>query len=303
MTRQQAQEISTFLISAWSAQRGKAPADLAADLAFLAQFFAPTATTRRLRESLAQLKEVRAPRSDLPEEIFLPWRTNRGLVTPEGRVALALLESHLTTEHVIVQTEEIAWAYAQVADLYRSWGRHRLLDALGRRERPLRLPVIGFNLFLLVNRSIGEDNAFPLPPAGELEQELSRTVGPIVAAFADALTSARGQSEPFRLRGGWIVTETNRHLSEFVTFSPNALWVIARQIAFLVARLARELVRAKGRTDQQIATALDALLQAYERARPKLASRGIAHERPSDTQRLKAQLLKAFDDASDAARS
>ncbi len=301
LSRDEGRSLTSFLNAAWACQSGRPPAHLEGDLAHLEGFFSPTSTGRRLREILTKLPKIDAPRpSFIPQEIFLASPTGRGLVTPEGRVTLHLLDEHRSQELIAFQTDEVAWAYRIVADLYRSWGRDRLLEALGIRESALRIPVIAFNLMLLVNGSIGEASELPIPADKRQEQELSSVLGPVIDAFVDSLRPQRTRSESFRLRGGWVVTETSRHLFDYVTYTTKAIWIGRSRTKQLIDRLARELARDKACEASDVAQAFDALVRAYATARPALASRGLAHERSGETRSLRKLLLASFDKAQEA---
>jgi hypothetical protein len=295
LSRFEARSLLSFLSIVWKGQRGRPLADLENDLADLYRFFAPTATGRRLREAVATLPPVVGPRpASLSQEIFLASPGGGGLVTPEGRVTLHLLEMHRDQDPVAVLTDEVAWAYRIVADLYRTWGRERLLEALGIRESALRLPVVAFALTLLINGSIGKERALSIPLNEELEQELSGVLGPVIDAFVELLRPNRIRSESFRLRGGWTLSETTRHLFEFVAFTTSAIWIRRNRTKPLVERLARELARDKKRGSDDVAKAFEALARSYAHARPALASRGTVNERSAETQALKEQLLSNF---------
>jgi len=299
LNRPDAKALESYLAAAWIAQTRRLPAALDSDLALLARFFAPTSTSRRLRASLAVLQSVSAPRpASLPEEIYIESPTGPGLVTPEGRVILYLLGAHRDSETVVFDLEEVVWAYRTVVALYRAWGRTRLIEALGIKESALRLPVVGFNLALLVNGSVGEAKAFPVPGDETEEQRLSSILGPVIDSFVESLRPRRKRRESFRLRGGWVLTETSRHLSDVVTFTSKAIWIRSNRQRQLVARLARELARDKGRGQSEVDQAFDALLESYARARPALASRSIGHERSAQTRMIKEQLLVSFGQAS-----
>lgn len=295
LARDEANTLGRFLVAGWTAQSGRPPAALETDLAQLELFFSPTSSGRRLREALAALGRIPVePPPFLTDQIFLPWRRGYGLITPEGRITLSLLEDHAQDERVVIQIHEIAWACAVATDLYRSWGRKRLLQALGIQTGALRLPVIAFNLFLAVNRSIGEARAFPVPSSAEAESELSHLVGPVLDAFVDTLKPSRTRTEAFRLRGGWIVTETSRHLNDFVKFTGDAVWILNDRLSPLLRRLARELARDRRRSAAVLEEGFQAMVRAYSIARPRLAARGLAHERTAETSSTKQELLRAF---------
>jgi hypothetical protein len=208
---------------------------------------------------------------------------------------LSLLEDHLTNGRFTFDTDEVAWAYRVVADLYRDWSRGRLLEALGLKGGALRLPVIGFNLFLMVNGSVGSDSALRIPDSEVRETDLSAIIGTVIDEFDLALRSTRRRSESFRLKGGWIITETSRQLFDYVAFESGAIWIRNSQSGALVARLATELARNRRTTTDNLSAAYDSMVAAYGRARPALAARGVAHERAEETKATRLNLLAEFE--------
>ena len=210
-------------------------------------------------------------------------------------MTLELLDDHLKEGRFVFDTDEVAWAYRIVADTYREWGRGRIIEALGLKEGALRLPVVSFNLVLLVNGSIGPEHALPIPESASKEAQLSGILAKLVDAFEKSLRPDARRSEPFRLRGGWIVTETRRHLFDFVDFGSTAIWLRVDRTQDLVRRLAGELRRQRHLSRDDVAAAFDALTAAYADARPALASWGIAHERTPNTRRLRSRLLEHYE--------
>lgn len=298
LSPEDSRSLAVFLTSAWKSQSGRTPGALQSDLASLRRFFAPTSTTRRLREEIAALPVIDIDRPRLlSSEIFLSASDRRGLVTPEGRLVLFLLDEHRDQEPLLISTEEVAWAFGVTADLYRNWSRARLLDALGHNEGALRLPVIAFNVTILVNGSIGEESALAIPTDETAERELSAVLSPVIDAFVDALHPTRKRRESFRLRGGWTLTETSRHLTAFVCSTGKGVWVRRNCSKQLMTRLARELARDRSRTKAAIDEAFRALVGAYAKARPPLASLGLAHERSTATRETRELLLAEFDKA------
>lgn len=294
----EAQDLGAFLSAAWLAQSGRPPGGLAADLDQLEKYFTPTSTGRRLRTVISGLAPSGRKRpSWMPTEMFLSSPNGRGLVTPEGRIVLHLLEQHWGDDPVAFDIYEVGWAYRTVADLYRVWSRGRLLEAMGITERALRLPVVAFNLFMLINGSVGEENAFPIPVDEDREEELSRIVGPVIDAFVVSLNPERKLGERFRLRSGWVVTETSRHLFGYIGYEKDAIWIVAGRVEMLIGRLSRELARARARTPVDVDVAFGRMVEAYANARPTLASRRVAHERSVATRTVRERLLAGFAEA------
>lgn len=295
----EAESLASFLFKAWRLQRGCPPAALEGDLSYLARYFSPTLTGRKLREAVAVLPKLDIPRpAALTDEVFLDSPSGRGLVTPEGRVLLHLLSTQRDLDLPLFANGEVAWAYSTVAQLYQSWSRERVLEALGIKIGALRLPVIAFNLVLLVNGSVGEENALSIPPDEAAERQLSRILGPIIDSFVESLNIKRLKTESFRLRGGWVLSETRRHLFDYVSFTAHAIWILRSAKKPLVQRLGRELAeRNKDRSRHDVEQAFEVLVQAYARARPALASRELVHERSGETRAIRDQLLAQYEHA------
>lgn len=296
LTEEECFNLSSFLSEVWRTQRGHPPMKIESDLAFLESFFRPTLTGRKLRDIVARLPRLSSsPPLNLTEQVFLESPTGQGLVTPEGRVLLDLLPQPPTRTAVAISTDELAWAYSTVATFYRNVSRDRVLEALGIRTGALRLPVIGFSLFLLVNGSVGERNAFRIPSNPKKEEDLSRLLGPIIEEFVNALATKSKRAEPFRLRGGWVLSETRRHLFHYVDSARDSIWIRHRTVQSLTKKLGNELaVRDKNRRRHDVENAFEALLLAYSKARPGLASRASTHERSSQTRAIRDLLLESF---------
>jgi hypothetical protein len=295
MSRREAEELLRFLVSAWRGQFRQAPATLSSDLRLLERVFDPAAQGARLREQIASLEDLPTPIPNLPAEIFLPVGTNRGLVTPEGRVAIECLDRKLTPAdgQIVIALEDIAWANRVVADTYRSWGRKRLLDAI-RPRRAVPIPTIAFALALLINGSVGPDRALPIATEHVKEEELSRLLGTVVDAFVRQLRPKRRQSEDFRLRGGWIITESTRNLFSLVKNERRRIWITEAGAVELPIRLGRELARQRGIDRVTARAAVDRLIDTYHQVRPQLVSFGLAHERPRRTTQIRDEFLASL---------
>lgn len=299
LERDSAEALEVFLLKSWSGQQGLVPAGLENDLERMKALFSPTVTGRRLRDAVRTLPTIAAQQpSVVTDEIFLESSDGRGLVTPEGRIVLQLLQDHSKQKEVIFTIEEVAWAYEVAADLYRNWGRDRILEALGLTESRLRLPVIAFCITLLVNGTFGQEKALVIPDDERREQQLSDIIGPIIDSFVTPLETTRRRSESFRLRGGWILSETRRHLFRYISYTDDSIWVRQSRATALIDRLSRDLARNPKRVRREVERAIDGLVEEYNRARPALASRGLAHERSSNTRTVRQELLAHFEETS-----
>lgn len=295
MSRREAEELLRFLVSAWRSQFRKAPAGLSSDLRLLERFFDPAAQGARLREQIAALEDLPTPVLNVPSEIFLPTGKEKGLVTPEGRVAMECLERKLapTNGQIVIALEDIAWANRVVADTYRDWGRKRLLDAI-RPRRAIPIPTIAFALALLINGSVGPHLALPIATEHVREEDLSRILGSVVDAFVRRLRPSRRRSEDFRLRGGWIITESTRNLFGLVKNEKRRIWITEQGATQLPSRLGRELARHRGIDRSAAGAALDLLIDKYHQSRPQLVSFGMAHERPRRTAQIRDEFLTSL---------
>src|SRR5437016_3609044 len=95
LSRAEAEDLARFLRAAWESQYGSLPTLLSTDLRLLERYFNPNAQGRRLREQIQSLQPISVVPLSIPGELFIPLGPERGLVTPEGRVALAAIEKHL----------------------------------------------------------------------------------------------------------------------------------------------------------------------------------------------------------------
>ncbi len=288
----EASAIVDSLNRAWFDLFARVPGGLNADLQLLKRYFHPIAQGARLRKLIAGVPETAKERVPLPDLLFFRIDPQRGLITPEGRIVLDILKPLLASGGpVLMDITDIAWANRVVADLYRSWTRERL-RGVASTQVSLQLPVVAFVLTLLVNGSVGRDFALPIPRSEAQDEQLSHVLGPIVDAFVDRLRPQK-RREPFRLRGGWIVTESTRRLFGVIARESDSLWIREGADAQLPHDLARTLSSRKYNPSDCVA-ALDALIVAYQGSRVDLASFGLSHERPSRTKRVRDTFVDAL---------
>lgn len=271
-------ELIEFLRAAWVRQFGAEPDDLNADLALLRRWFRPELTARGARKELATLPpSARKPPVALSGIGFLVVSTKQGLVTPEGRALLWLLES----EGGSISDKGLLDAHAKLTEFYGGPYRERLTTVL--RGGDIRPNTLGFVLFLLLNGSIGRADALELPSEPEHEQQLAGAIAQVLDAFVDGLGSKRlGEKERARLRSNWALTEASAQLPELVEYREGAYWLREDAVQTLPEQLGELLAaRRNSPASEEIEVVLDSTLSAYKSIRPTLAALNLAHDRPN----------------------
>jgi hypothetical protein len=297
-----AQEAARELRVAWAAQTGGPPADLAKDLASLGRWFDPKARGERLRRELASL-----PRSTptLKEPFILSAGEGRHLVTPEGRCLLELLASTPSEggRNITLSSLRASELEGVLLGVYRDWAQQRLRDviALQAGNAPPLLPqAIGQVLLLLVNGSIAREHAMRVPERTNDARVLDEAQSSVVEAFAEALSPSpsmgrRRSRHMYALRSGYSLTEARRRLGAALVIDPKThdIFIEGGAEDAVRDRVAEEIIRRNGRELERLPDALDALIAAYERARPTLAAYGQAHSNPSRPFAVRQSLLDA----------
>ncbi len=269
-------------------------------------WFDPVARGGRLRGALDALPAA-ADLADGPVSLGEPFLTDAGdgrrLVTPEGRELCRLL-GRAAERAGDVQTVRLSWADTDAADrrvyeTYRRWALGRLSSVVGLRqgEAPPLLPQgVGLVLLLLLNGNVGPGRALPRPELAADLRAVDEAVAAITGAFADALVPSRprrGRSDgAYSLYGGYAMSEARRRLGSDLTRDPVCL--AAGSEDRTVARLADELRRHPRVDADRVDAAMAALVAAYERWRPVLASYGLAQGRTSAADALTRRLAKAY---------
>jgi len=134
MSRSAALQLHGVLLRLWEACHHRRPAGVRHDLDLHRRFFDPVATGKRLRETLPKVDAVVTAEALSPAQAIVIG-SGRQLITPEGRVALELLERALgSTDELEVKIDlrlAARWE-RELLDLYRDWGRHRLRSVVDR---------------------------------------------------------------------------------------------------------------------------------------------------------------------------
>jgi hypothetical protein len=314
--REEAERLRSALTARWSAAHHRPPGGLRPDLDAHKTFFDPVAQGKRLRRILLTVDpDPVEDRAALPLAFDIDG--TRALITPEGRIALDLLVRALADpgDPVRIDTRLAVRLERDLLNLYRAWGRHRLVDTidnLGGGSRPLQVPAMGAALTLLVNRSDTPQRAIRRFGGTDerdenhlTDDELRRlrdertgrdVVDRAFFACADAFTreitgSRRRSQQKERLISGWTLHEITRRLPDALVIDDDVVYVIAEHRGRLLDLVAAELKRRTMNDAGQVADAFDALVRAFGEHAAELAGYGLLFERASETARLRADLL------------
>ncbi len=301
MSRSAALHLHGVLLQLWDACHHRQPAGVRHDLELHRRFFDPVATGKRLREALPTIDAVESPEVLSPAQA-IAIGSGRLLITPEGRVALELLERALaSTDELEVKLDlrlAARWERA-LLDLYRDWGRHRLrsvVDLLGGGDKPLQIPAIGATLTLLVNRSDEPERAIKRFEPGTARDVIDEAFRSCAQAFAQQLApSERRSSTKERLISGWTLHEVTRRIPDALCISEDqGVFVVAGRRRDVIGLLVAELKRRRGIDEQLLMDAFDALVREFSRRAQPLAGYGLLFERPVETARLRRMLLETW---------
>jgi len=296
------------LLAIWRATMGGDPGPLESDLAACRKWFDPVAQGQRLRRELPGIRALAEHVSD-PGDPFT-FKVGRGvvLVTPEGRCALELLRglprgvpAHFISEADLLPYDRL------LAHLYRDWSRHRIasvVSLLAGENKPLQIPAAGVLVALMVNRSTREDRALKRFASGAARDAIDDAFFAAVQSFVKAITPGQKQRMDPRLISGWMLHEVARRLGNQILVveaaGPNTegrVWIVEDGEALAIERLVRDLTRGRRVrvTAETMAAAFDALVSSFRAHSVALASFGLTHERPANTQRLRREILDGFD--------
>lgn len=276
--------------------------ELPRDLEDMRVIFDPVASGRRLRERLLALPPTQTPNQTIliPAPCIVRVDDQHALITPEGRIAIELLGKALRDPADPVRIDLVLAAdmLGELLVQYRTWGRHRLESVLRLLSggKALQIPAIGGVLTLLVNRSDKPERAIERVPEGPARDSIDAAFRAPASAFANVVApSDRRAADKERLISGWTLHEVNRRLPGALTIQDEQIYVTPDRKSDLVRFVASELARPRRHADEStVTTGFTALVDAYRSKADVLAGFGMAHERPSDTRTLQAELLTEF---------
>jgi hypothetical protein len=300
LSRYSAEQVRDTLADLWRACHHRAPGALRPDLELHRRYFDPVAQGKRLREALLSIDPF-VPPGPLPESQAMTVDEQRILITPEGRVALELLELALYEQGDQVTINEGVAARRErgLLTLYRDWDRHRLrsvINLLGGGDKPLQIPAIGAVLTLLVNRSDSPERAIKRFPPGTPRDVIDDVFRSCANAFSQELApSTRRASNKERLISGWTLGEITRRMPDALRSSDeDGVYVVASRRDELVELLVSELARRNNLDQRSLEEAFDALVREFARRAQALAGYGLLFERPGETARLREALRDAW---------
>lgn len=296
-----AAQLRETLTGLWQSCHHRPPGAVRPDLDLQKRFFDPVAQGNRLRKALLTIAPYTPPGPIEPSQA-VRVDTERLLITPEGRVALELLDRALegSGENVAIDLALAAAREHDLLSLYRDWGRHRLrsvVDLLGGGEKPLQIPAIGAVLTLLANRSDSPERAIRRFPPGIARDVIDDVFRGCADAFAQELApSARRSMSKERLISGWTLGEIARRMPDALHSSDaDGVYVVGARRGELIDLIAAELRRREGVDTRRLEEAVDALVRELTKRSSELAGYGLLFARPAETQALRDSLLRAWE--------
>ncbi|HUP68600.1 MAG TPA: hypothetical protein VM142_02175 [Acidimicrobiales bacterium] len=285
----------------WRLQYGVSVGALPHDLEVMKQLYDPIAQGRRLRQAL-EVKETPVPEPALPAAWWLTTREGSGLLTPEGRAGLAVVTATLSGaegDEVRFLPEEIAVTERCLLAVYRSWTRQRLGRVIELRNKEggqLHIAGVAVVLLLLLNRSTSSDRAMEQPVDPTKRAKVDAAVIAPLRAFIERLDpTAKVSDDSLSLYRGWAATEARRRLTRELILNAGRIWIGEDDRDEVIEFLGSQLGGRVDLTPESTAAAFDAMVDSYRMHRGALDMSRLAHERPSDTDRLRQNILAAMD--------
>lgn len=278
---------------------------LADDLRLMKFWFDPIASGKRLRDVLGAIEPAGVAGEDIPEELILAIDPERWLVTPEGRAVMWAVEASAEGDlddlpeytNVYLSQGTIRTALVLVHEVYREWNRQRITGVAGlltAETATLRPTAAGLLLILLLNRNTSPQRRLPSPDDPHASAEMTRAIAAPAIAFARELAGTeKASSRGVDLYRGWAMGEIARRLGTGLHRAADGIWIHPEYEDAARQRLIDALSDRPERIRSRLPRAVDAALAEYERVRPVLSGLGMAHERPSNTRRLRRDIVAA----------
>ncbi len=286
---------------------GSEVADLEGDLALCRRWFDPVAQGQRLRRELSGIRPMSNDILDPGPPFTFRVAAKQSIVTPEGRCALDLLiqldhdrDAHLINEVQLLPYDRV------LGHLYKGWSRHRIESVVGLlsgEQKPLQVAAAGVVIALLVNRSTSSARALRRFPAGAARDVIDEAFFEAVKAFAQVLSPRQRATRDPRLISGWMLYEARRRLGDDVLIVEGArpdteglIWIVESKQDQAIEIVTRDLSRGhRARvTSESLAKGFDDLVGAFRAQTPRLAGFGVAHERPTNTLKVRDAVISKF---------
>jgi hypothetical protein len=147
---------------------------------------------------------------------------------------------------------------------------------------------------------MGEDHAMIRFAADGPRDLVDQAFFAPVNAFADVLSPKRRGNRTARLISGWMLYEVRRRVGDGLVIEnygkskDGKVWIRPGRVPNIVDIIARDLARGHRPrvTSEGLAEAFDALVDKLRRELPRLAGFGLSHEQPTETRKLRVQLLE-----------
>ncbi|WHE37206.1 hypothetical protein [Microbacterium sp. BDGP8] len=278
---------------------------LAEDLRLMKFWFDPIASGKRLRDILSSIEPLGVSGEGIPDELLLAIDSERWLVTPEGRAVMWAIEASVDGNldsfpdqtNIYISQGTIRTALVLVHDVYRDWNLQRITGVTGllsAETATLRPTAAGLLLVLLLNRNTSPQRRLPPPDDPNASAEMTRAIAAPAIAFARELAGTeKASSRGVDLYRGWAMGEIARRLGAGLHRASDGVWIDPDYEDAARQRLIDALSDRPDRIRRRLPRAVDAALGEYERVRPVLSGLGMAHERPSNTRRLRDDIVAA----------
>lgn len=277
---------------------------LTADLREMKHWFDPVASGSRVREIVFSAPTIGSSQPAYSGFALMAVGEGRGLLTLEGRAILWVLDRSAPSwqdsqdSKTLLSSDDCFFAVAAVQSLYGQWARNKLKsasDLMAAETSSLRPSAAGLLFFLLLNRHTAEERGLPLPANQQMSDVVSDAIAGPVLGFSRALSgSQRASARGVDLYRGWALGEIQRRLGSDLRKSESRVWIEEAAIDRAVDRLA-EAISGRVKDSLHLRAVLHETLAEYESSRSRLASAGIANERPSTTARLMDQLTESVE--------
>lgn len=272
----------------WQALMGRPVHSLSADLEDLSAVFGAGVSPRSLKKYVYALPDADAESLDLPGDVVVIL-DGCALITPEGRIMLdVLMDMRSTGTHQIDLNTQVR--SLNIANQRRAAWQLRWMNR--QFHSPVSAPVLGAALFLLVNGSVGREQALFLPQDSDFDRDLGALVIPLVAQFSTAL-GGKNPSEGIGLRGHWAFSQVSRLMGRDVDRATKTggavLFVRPGREQHLLLDLTERLYKLS--SQPQIHKAVITFVEEYRARRGRLAAFGQMHEDPTRTRLITNTLI------------